>query len=137
MRKLYIKNLYEVLTCINPDLSLHKKAIKGYKTNLLNRLTSGAFFITVFSLFSFVSHSQNNTVTAVTITTPQTGVVTYGTSSSATYTVTLATDATSSANGSSDLTLDWSAPALPALLLHLTPLPLLPCLRIAHPRMSF
>ncbi len=66
--------------------------------------------IVVICLLPCLLAQAQNKVTGIAITPTQVGIVTYGNASSATYTVTLTTDG-GSPDGTSDLSLNWVAPA--------------------------
>src|SRR6516164_7752451 len=81
--------------------------VQGFKifTNS-KKTTTGIFVIALFFLPGSLTQAQNR-VTAITLPTTQTGSVTYGNPSGATYAVTLTTNG-GPGDGSSNITLNWT-----------------------------
>lgn len=105
MRKLYMAKLDSHFIPFKLSAAFFEKFM-----NLLdgtrNLFSVKASFIILFSFLAFGVKAQN-TVSSIDVSPTQTGTVTYGTSSAATYTVTL-TCTHASTDGSTNLNLNWT-----------------------------
>ena len=107
--KIYEKFLDKISIYFNANPTLQKKEIVKVKIISYSKVAAIRFpLIIVFSLFCFLTQGQNK-ITAIAVPPTQSGIIAYGTASSATYIVTLTTDG-GSPDGNSDLTLNWSGP---------------------------